>query len=120
MRGGSLGVARLERLPPAAFEVLHENLARAGFLDGLALLSLLFGDGAVDGASEAHAQVDADAVLDRGVHHGLVVVEFEVCEEAQGAECKGQHGGHDPLEEPGCEEDGAIAAELERRGKDVC
>lgn len=117
VRRGGLWVATLEGLPPTAFEILHEDLARNALLDGFALLGLLLGDCTVDGAGEAHAQVDADATVNCGVHHGFVVIEVKVCEEAQGTQRKGQHGGDDPLEEPGREEDGAVTAELESTGR---
>ena len=45
------------------------------------LLGLFLGDGVVEGAGETHAQVDTDAIIDRGIHHGFVVIEIEVCEE---------------------------------------
>ena len=89
MSRGGLWVATLECLPSTAFEVLHEDLTSNTLLDGFALLGLFLADGAVDGAGEAHAQVDADAIIDRGVHHGFVVIEIEVCEEAQRAQRKG-------------------------------
>ena len=41
-----------------------------------------------------------------------MVCKVEVCEEAGGAEGEGEDGRDDALEEPGCEEDGAVASEL--------
>ena len=65
------------------------GLASNAFLDGFAFLGLYVGDGAVDGAGESHAQVNTDAMIDCSVHQGFVVIEVEVCEEAQGAQRKG-------------------------------
>ena len=109
--------ASLEGLPAALFEVAHHDLARLALLDRLAATlartaQLVGRHRAVHGARETHAQVDADAGLDRAVHDRLVVRKVKVGEEAEGAEGKGQHGRHDALEEPGGEEHGAVAPEL--------
>lgn len=83
-------------------------------LELLALLHVLVFAATVDGAGEAHAQVDAHAV----VTHDLVEVFFvavvlEVGEEAETSETEGEDWRDDALEEPRREEDGAVTAEGE-------
>lgn len=70
--------------------------------------------GAVDGAGEPHSKIDQHAVITHdAVEMGLVGGEFEVRQEAEGAEGEGKNRGNDTLEEPGGEQDGTIATESE-------
>jgi hypothetical protein len=43
-----------------------------------------------------------------------MVSEIKVCEKSQGTERKGKNRWDNTLEQPGCEQNGAIAAELNR------
>lgn len=71
-------------------------------------------DSAVDGAGEPHPKIDAHAVITHdAVEMGFVGGEFEVRQEAEGAEGEGKDWGNDTLEEPGGEQDGPIATESE-------
>lgn len=92
---------------PAVDDELVEHL------ELLALLQLVAaGPVAIHGAGEAHAQVHAHAVLAHdAVQVGLVLLKLEARQEAEAAEAEGQDGGHDALEEPRGEEDGAVAAQ---------
>lgn len=48
-----------------------------------------------------------------------MVSEIKVCEKSQGTECKGKNRRDNALEQPGCEEYGAITAELAGRKKHI-
>jgi len=102
----------LERLPAGLADLAHENLA-PDLTDGLEALGIVLGPNCpVNGTREAHAEVDADAAVDRRRHDRGVVGKVKVGEEAERAERKGQDRGDNPLEEPRGKQDGAVAAEL--------
>jgi len=64
------------------------------------------------GGFEAEAEADSYAFHEgfgEGVFEAFVV---EFCEEAEGAEGKGEDGGDDTLEEPAGVEDGSVASKL--------
>lgn len=74
----------------------------------------------IDGASEAHPKVDAHAVVAHdAVEVGFIGGEFEVCEEAEGAEGEGEDRWHDALEEPGRVEDCAVTPKGEDEVEDL-
>jgi hypothetical protein len=82
-------------------------------LELLALLHLLARRGvAVHGTCEAHPEIRTHAIL---AHHTvqvlLVPFKLEARHETKTPQAEGQNGRHDALEEPGCEENGAVAAE---------
>lgn len=112
---GSVHAAALDGVPAAAGEVAHVNLAGLSASDsspaGRCRLHR-----AVDGAREAHAEVDADAILKNALKGLLVVEVVKVGQEAERAERKRNDWGHDALKEPGRKEHGAVAAELEDGG----
>ena len=66
-----------------------------------------------DGALEAQAQADDEAVAERARQDAAVLVEVELGQEAERAEREGEHRRYDALEEPAGVEHGAIAAKLQ-------
>jgi hypothetical protein len=94
----SSGTGTLEGIPPAPVHLIDEDLP-AGLLDSLAFPASLLrrprrflgSDRAVHGAREAHAEVDADPVVDDFVHGSFVLGEIKVGEEAKRPKGKREH-----------------------------
>ncbi len=79
-------MSALERLPSCPVDLSHQNLTPSA-LPRLALVAILFAidgnDGTVDGASETHAEVDADSVIHDIVNCLGIVGKVKVGEEAK-------------------------------------